>query len=200
MQTKNALKIISLYDLIANNNVLIISTLHHIIILMFNHSAIIFFENLIITVPECHSQFQIIQYNLNLCQTITLFTTIIIYIVTHNKDKNNENIRRMSVMCLSCVIKMGCAFIQFDILGESNVLIYINNYDNYNELTKLGFYKIIEFSYILRFIIVSTAIIFPLAFYIFSLLNMCRKSLQEWSKTYKIKYIEQQLVSEDEEV
>ena len=103
-------------------------------------------------------------------------------------------------MCLSCVIKMGCAFIQFDILGESNVLIYINNYDNYNELTKLGFYKIIEFSYILRFIIVSTAIIFPLAFYIFSLLNMCRKSLQEWSKTYKIKYIEQQLVSEDEEV
>ena len=190
MQQKNALKIITLYDLIANNTFIIFATLHHIIIMLFNHNSIHHLNKLIVDFPEQHNRFETMQLNLQVCQSITIFTAFIIYFITGCK---NKNLLRLSVMFSSCFVKLSYTFIQICNFDRKT----IENNVNYDFGT---YYKIIEVSYITRF-----AIIFIVSIGIIPYISM--KPLAEYlnygidlAKKYKIKYIEHTTVSKLENV
>ena len=134
MQQKNALKIITLYDLIANNIFIIFATLHHIIIMLFNHYSIHHLNKLILDFPEQHKQFKTMQLNLQVCQSITLFTAFIIYFITGNKHKSQQ---RIILMFSSCFVKLSYTFIQICRFDRKA----IENNVNYDFGT---YYKIID--------------------------------------------------------
>ena len=190
MQQKNALKIITLYDLIANNTFIIFATLHHIIIMLFNHNSIHHLNKLIVDFPEQHNRFETMQLNLQVCQSITLFTAFIIYFITDNKNKSKI---RITIMFSSCFVKLSYTFIQFCNFDRKA----IENNVNYDFGT---YYKIIEVSYITRF-----AIIFIVSIGIIPYISI--KPLAEFvnygtdlAKKYKIKYIEHTTVSKLQDV
>jgi hypothetical protein len=81
MQTKTAVKVISLYDLFDKNMLIIFSTIHHIIILNFNYYYIDYLDDLILVYPQYQPIFQQFQINLEFCQAITLVTAFILYFI-----------------------------------------------------------------------------------------------------------------------
>jgi hypothetical protein len=190
MQQKNALKIITLYDLIANNIFIIFATLHHIIIMLFNHNSIHHLNKLIVDFPEQHNRFETIQLNLQVCQSITIFTAFIIYFITGNKHKS---LLRITVMFSSCFIKISYTVIQIYNFDRKTIE---NNVD-YDFGT---YYKIIEVSYITRFAIIFIVIIGIISYVSIKPLAEHVKYGIDLAKKYKIKYIEHTTVSKLENV
>jgi len=153
--------------------------------MLFNHTSIHHLNKLIVDFPEQHKRFETMQLNLQVCQSITLFTAFIIYFITGNKHKSQQ---RITVMFSSCVIKLLYTFIQICNFDRKSIE---NNVD-YDFGT---YYKIIEVSYIIRF-----AIIFIVSIGIIPYISI--KPLAEFvnygkdlAKKYKIKYIEYSTVS-----
>lgn len=86
-KTKYSVKSITLYDLCANNDVLLISSIHHIMLLLFNYYAIIHLEFLKQKFTKFHINFQLIQYNMEVCQVITFFTFFLYFIFQNQYQK-----------------------------------------------------------------------------------------------------------------
>jgi hypothetical protein len=142
MSKKYDVNKVILYDVIANNLFIIFATLHHIIIILFNYSSIQHLNTLMIDFPEQHNRFEAIQFNLHVCQSITLLTAIVIQFII---DKTEDNLRITFVMFSSCFIKISYTFIQICNFDRKT----IENNVNYD----FGiYYRIIEVSYITRFI------------------------------------------------
>ena len=81
MQTKTAVKVITLYDFFVKNEFLIISTFYHVFILLFNYYAIKNLQRLEIEFPDYKTNFDLVESNLEFCQAITLFTAVGIFYI-----------------------------------------------------------------------------------------------------------------------
>jgi len=192
MQTKTYIKVISLYDLIANNLLIIIATLYHIIILALNYYSIKYLERLIIDFSQYYKQFEEIKFNLEICQIITLFTVVILYFIT-DMFKYIVNEIRFGIMCISYTIK--------NIYTLYQLFHYKETYITYNDKQDMGLmFIIIELSYVFSIIFIMIIYIFPLlvygGFYLEKLINY----LKRWTKEYKITFVEQKLVKKIDDV
>lgn len=108
MKTKTIVKIISLYDLIADNLLILLAILHHIIILAFNYYYIHTLDDFI---ENCEDKFRVIleelQINLEYCQGVTMFTFAFLFIViAMNTDIVQLNQNRVLIMYVSFMIKI----------------------------------------------------------------------------------------------
>ena len=195
MQTKTAVKVISLYDFFVKNDFLIMSTFYHIFILMINHYAIKDLERLKIEFSDYNQKFDIIETNLEFCQAITLFTAVIIFFAKDIQTIFSSDGLKAFIMTSSCSIKMTHALIQS--LNNKNLNLFGSSKDELNKFG--GFYIIIELSYNLRFVIF---VIPPFALLLFLAIIMekiCVK-IREWSKTFKFRYVEYSQVPKLEDV
>jgi hypothetical protein len=195
MQTKTAVKVISLYDFFVKNKFLIISTFYHVFILMFNYYAIKDFERLKIEFSDYNQKFDIIETNLEFCQAITLFTAVIIFFTKDIPTIFTTDGLKVFIMSSSCSIKMIYALIQ--VINNKNLNLFSSSQDEINKFG--GFYIINELSYNIRFVIF---IIPPFALLLFLAIIMektCIK-IKEWSKTFNIRYVEYSEVPKLEDV
>lgn len=124
-KTKYSVKSITLYDLCANNDVLLISSIHHIMLLLFNYYAIIHLEFLKQKFTKFHINFQLIQYNMEVCQVITFFTFFFIFYfskpISEKNDKKDNNIT--SIITISFVTKISIISYHINIiLTNINIL------------------------------------------------------------------------------
>ena len=155
--------------------------------MLFNHNSIHHLNKLIVDFPEQHKRFETMQLNLQVCQSITLFTAFIIYFITDNKHKNQK---RITVMFSSCFVKLSYTVIQICNFDRKA----IENKVNYDFGT---YYKIIEVSYITRF-----SIVFIMFIGIIPYLSI--KPLAEYGKdfvkNYNFNYIQHTTVSKSQDV
>lgn len=182
---KYSIKSITLYELCANNDILLISTIHHAFILIFNYYAIInmnFLQhknNFI----KFQTNFELIQQNLEVCQVITFFTVFFVFYCSkplseqqHYMHKNNNII---AIMVISFVSKITFAIYQLYIYRDIHIEYNIEEKDSFGP-----FYTFIELSYIIRismFIgLLAISIIIPTFI-------MCDKMI-DWSKNYRLTF------------
>ena len=182
MRLKTTVKVISLYDLIENNIFIIFTILHHIIILIFNQYAIEYTNYLKLDFPEKQKVFEEIHINLEFCQTITLFTLIILYLAPHFTYIFNS--------------------FTFVLLFTVNQLYH--NYDN--ELYKITNHEIDKFiiiimlSYTFRITFLAIIIIILLLASIMIFIKKFMPDLNNFAKNYKLTYIEHKLIDETYDV
>ena len=197
MQTKTAVKVISLYDLIAKNLLLIIATLHHIIILVFNHYSIKHLDYLIMQFPEVIKQFEAIQFNLYKCQQITLIVAFVMYFINDFNSQLTKNVVRVLVMYFSCICKIG--YMVFQYYNFEGNWISVNR-DRDRDFNFGIYYELILFSYVIRYSTLIMTLLIPLSLGPVYMLDMCCKSILIWTKEYKITYNEKTLISKLEDV
>ncbi len=190
MKPKTSIKNISLYELIENNDLLIISTIYHLFILIFNYNAIITMNNLQNTFKNFEICFEIIENNLNICQTITFFTLFfVIYISDKIFIKDNTKYRnQILIMTFSFTSKMSIVIYQYYNFSNKDLCF---NRDKSVTGEFGAFYDLIEISYILRIIIFFLILLMVIVFPICYTCEHCCKTITEWSKTYKFNIIEQ---------
>jgi hypothetical protein len=195
MQTKTAVKVMSLYDFFVKNEFLIISTFYHIFILMFNYYAIKDLKRLKIEFSDYNQKFDIIETNLEFCQAITLFTAFIIFFAKDIPNYFNSNSLKVLIMTSSCYIKMIHSLMQA--FNNKNLNLFGSSKDELNKFG--GFYIIIELSYNLRFVLF---VIPPLALLLFLavIIEKIFINIKEWSKTFKFRYVEYSEVPKLEDV
>ena len=180
---KYSVKTITLYNLCANNDVLLLSTIYHIIILLFNYYAIIHLEFLKQKFTKFYINFELIQYNMEVCQVITFFTVFFIFyfskpILEKNEKKDNSII---SIMTTSFATKIIIITYQ-----------YYHNKDKYIEYSteeseSFGlFYHLIIVSYSIRIIIFLIILAMIIVATIITCCEKCRKKAIEWSKNYRL--------------
>ena len=193
MQTKTAVKVISLYDFFVKNGFLIISTMYHVFILMFNYYAIKHLQSLEIKFPDYKTKFDLIESNLEFCQAITLFTAVGIFYIKDNVMQIKGHGAKIFFMYISSFIKMSYILLQ-SYNNDCKSLIFSSE----DDIKKFGgFYLIIELSYNIRFVVF---VIPPLFIFMFLLigLDILFKKIKEWSKTYRIQYTEKTLIKSSE--
>lgn len=187
-KTKYSVKTIALYDLCANNELLIFSTIHHIIILLFNYYSIIHLEFLQPKFTKFDINFELLQYNIEVCQAITFFTVFFIFYfskpISEKNTHKDKNI--MAIMAISFITKMTIVLYQ-----------YYHNKDKYieyntEEKESFGpFYDFIFLSYSIRLIIftgfLAIIIVIPFGF----CCDKCSKKVIEWSKIYRLTITEE---------
>ena len=130
MQTKTVVKVISLYDLISDNLLILLATLHHIIIIAFNYYYIHTLEYLI---EECEDEyrfaFEELQTNLEFCQGVTLFTFIFLFVViAANTDSIQLNQNRVLIMFVSFMLKTIYSLQQYWHYGNHYVALKQSKY------------------------------------------------------------------------
>lgn len=188
MPIKTSVKVISLYDLIANNLIIIFATLHHIIILVFNWYSIEYIDQMILDFPEKYDTFQKIQFDLEICNIITLFTIIILYLLPKiiyifgKMHKVSLEQTMVIIMIISFIIKM---------LSTLNHLYH--DYDkDFQKIVyaELKFLQVIELSYMLRFLLIVATIIMLLCLSVTLCLDKTIPLIQDFAKKYKITYTE----------
>ena len=193
MQTKTAVKVITLYDFCVKNELLIISTAYHVFILMFNYYAIKDLQRLETEFPEYKTNFDLIESNLEFCQAITLFTAVGIFYIKDISIKFKSDDAKIFFMCISCFIKMSYMLLQ-SYNNNNNFLLVASEKDS---IKFGGFYIIIEMSFNIR---LAVFVIPPLVVFMFLLveLDILFKKIKEWSKTYRIQYTEKTLIKSSE--
>ena len=193
MQTKTAVKVITLYDFFVKNEILIISTFYHVFILMFNYYAIKDLQRLEIEFPDYKKNFDLIESNLEFCQAITLFTAVGIFYIKDISIKFKSDDAKIFFMCISCFIKMSYMLLQSYNSNCKNLCF--SSQDDTNKFG--GFYLIIEMSYNIR---IAIFVVPPLVVFMFLLveLDILFKKIKEWSKTYRIQYTEKTLIKSSE--
>lgn len=190
METKSkySIKTIALYDLCANNDVLLISSIHHIIILLFNYYSIIHLEFLKQKFTKFNINFELIQYNMEVCQVITFFTVFFIFYfskpISEKNEKKDNNIT--AIMTIGFFTKISIVSYQ-----------YYHNKDKYIEYSTEESESFGPFYY---FIIVSYAIRIIIFFFIIAIIivvtfgtccDKCSKKAIEWSKNYRLTITEE---------
>lgn len=188
MNTKYSIKILSLYDIIINNYLLIISTIHHLIILLFNYYSIIHLDFLQKNFNQFKINFELIQYNFEICQSITLITAFfVIYFSQPILDKHiSKNKYMFFIMFISFFIKMSFTFYQYITFKHFFIKPNIEQYISFGL-----FYNFIEFTYAIRvytfLVIIFLSLTVPL---ILECEHLCNK-ITKWSKNYTINFIQE---------
>ena len=197
MQTKTAVKVITLYDFFVKNEILIISTFYHVFILMFNYYAIKDLQRLEIEFPDYKKNFDLIESNLEFCQAITLLTAVGIFYIKDISIKFKSDDFKIFFMCISCFIKMIHGLIQIYNFNNNNNDKFSLNPSNNDSIKFGGFFLVIEMSYNLRLVVF---VVPPLVVFMFLLveLDILFKKIKEWSKTYRIQYTEKTLIKSSE--
>ena len=193
MQTKTAIKTITLYDFFVKNDFFIFSTMYHVIILMFNYYAIKHVQSLEIEFPDYKTKFDLIESNLEFCQAITLFTAVGIFYIKDNSMKIKGLDAKIFFMYISCFIKMSYMLLQS--YNSNCKSLFFSSQDDINKFG--GFYLIIEMSYNIRITIFVIPPLFILLFLLVGL-DILFKKIKEWAKTYKIQYTEKTLIKSSE--
>lgn len=187
-KTKYSVKTIALYDLCSNNELLIFSTIHHIIILLFNYYAIIHLEFLQQKFTKFDINFELLQYNIEVCQAITFFTVFFIFYfskpISEKNTHKDKNI--IAIMAISFITKMTIVLYQ-----------YYHNKDKYieyntEEKEAFGpFYDFMLISYYIRisiyFMTLAFIIVVPIGF----CCGECMNKVIEWSKIYRLTITEE---------
>ena len=130
METKTVIKVISLYDLIANNLLILLATLHHIIIIAFNYYYIYTLEDFISNCDDTHRiVIDELLTNLEYCQGVTIITFVMLFIiVASNDDVVQLNQNRVFIMCVSFILKVVYSAIQFWYYGKPYISLKESNY------------------------------------------------------------------------
>jgi len=187
-KSKISIKTITLYDLCANNDVLLISIIHHIIILLFNYYSVIHLDFLKQKFIKFTTNFELIQYNIEICQAISFFTIFFIFYVSKPMSQKNEhkNNSIVGIMTISFVTKMSIALYQY----YHNNGIYIK-YNTEEKETFGPFYDFILLSYFLRFgicmFMLTVIIIIPTII----CCDQFTKKMIKWSKNYRLTITEE---------
>ena len=192
MQTKTAVKVITLYDFFVKNGFLIISTFYHVFILMFNYYAIKDLQRLEIEFPDYKTKFDLIESNLEFCQAITLFTAVGIFYIKDISIKFKSDDAKIFFMFISCFIKMS-----YMLLQSYNNNKFSLNPSNNDSIKFGGFFLVIEMSYNIR---IAIFVVPPLVVFMFLLveLDILFKKIKEWAKTYRIQYTEKTFIKSSE--
>ena len=192
MQTKTTVKVISLYDLIANNTLLIFAILHHIFILSFNNHSIEYIDHVKLDFPEYQKIFDEIHLNLEICQIITLFTIFLIYLASNFtylfKQFTLEQIR-IGIMGTSFITKMIVTLYQLYHHYDKNFYKIIN-------AEKDLALTVIDLSYMFRIVSLIVGIIILLLFSIGFCLDKLLPRINHFAKNFKFTYIEHTLGDE----
>lgn len=195
MQTKTAIKTITLYDFVSKNELFIIATIYHIFILVFNHYAIKDLQRLEIEFSNHKKDFNLIESNLQFCQVITLFTTFGIFYIKDISIKLKNDDSKIFFMFISSFIKMSHMFLQ--IYNNDSKSLFLNSHEDEQKFG--GFYILIELSYHIRLIVLAIPPLFVFMVLLIGLEKLCGR-IKEWSKTYRIRYTETTLIKTSEEV
>jgi hypothetical protein len=188
MQTKTAVKVISLYDLFDKNMLIMFSTIHHIIILNFNYYYIDYLDDLILVYPQYQPIFQQFQINLEFCQAITLVTAFILYFIPKMIYKYKYKFTftldqiRVLIMVGSFVIKMIFTLYQ---------IFYYHATRTYDINKMVLTFAILEISYIIRFAIMFLMTVVIICNYLCMCLDKYSNYISKWAKNYKVTYVEQ---------
>lgn len=194
MQTKTAIKTITLYDFVSKNEIFIIATIYHMFILAFNHYAIKDLQRLEIEFSNHKKDFNLIESNLQFCQVITLFTTFGIFYIKDISIKFKNDDSKLFFMFISSFIKMSHMFLKIYNNGGKNFLLTSHE----DEQKFGGFYILIELSYNIRLIVLGVPPLFVFMVLLVGL-EMLFGKIKEWSKTYRIQYTETSLINSHEE-
>jgi hypothetical protein len=188
MQTKTAVKVISLYDLFDKNMFVIFSTIHHIIILLFNYYYIDYLDELILVYPQYQPIFQQFQINLEFCQAITLVTAFILYFIPKMIYKYKYKFT-FTLDQIRCLIMVGSFVIKM-IFTLYQMFYYhaTRTYDINNMVLK---FTILEISYIVRFAIMIVMTVPIICNYSCMYLDKYSNYISKWAKNYKVTYVEQ---------
>lgn len=194
---KYSIKTITLYEIGVNNDILIMSTIHHIIILLFNYYAIIHLEFLKTQFNHFENIFELIQHNIEVCQVITFFTVFLVFYCSTPTIEKNKYIDRnlISIMCFSFLTKMSIVIYQY----YMNRYLYIK-YTSKDQDEFGLFYMFIYMSYVIRFVtllcIITIIILIQLSF----TYDKCYTETIQWSKKYKITFTEENINDGSEDV
>ena len=196
MQTKTTVKVISLYDLIANNTLLIFAILHHIFILSFNNHSIQYIDHIKLDFPEYQKIFEEIHLNLEICQVITLFTIFLIYLASNftylSKQFSLEQIR-VGIMVSSFTTKMTVTLYQLYHHYDKDFYKIINAQKDMGLI-------VIDLSYMFRIVILIMGIVILLLISIGFCLDKCLPHINHFAKNLKFTYVERVLVDEKHNV
>lgn len=187
-KTKYSVKTIALYDLCANNELLIFSTIHHIIILLFNYYSIIHLEFLKQKLTKFYINFELIQYNMEVCQVITFFTVFFIFYFSKPMSEKNEKKDNsiVGIMTTSFVTKISIISYQY-YLNKDKYIEYSTE-----ESESFGlFYYFMIISYSIRIIIFLCILAIIIVATIITCCEKCRKKAIEWSKNYRLTITEE---------
>jgi hypothetical protein len=199
MPIKTSVKVISLYDLIANNTFLIFATLHHIIILAFNSYSIEHLDHFKLLVPEEQVNIELIQLNLEICQVITIFTAFIIFLIYNFTDAFKHRFTleqlRFGTMIISYLIKL--VFTLYQLHCNYDKEFYKNIY---NEKNADSFIVLIELSYMFSIIAGFGIFIITIACLTIICIDKCIPYVNHFAKNYKITYTECILVENVDDV
>jgi hypothetical protein len=163
METKTIVKVISLYDVIADNLLILLATLHHIIIIIFNYYYIYTLEDLI---DDCDDLYCVIFEefftNLEYCQGVTIVTFALLFIVvTANDNPIQLNQNRVFIMCASFIVKLLYSAIQFWNYSKHYVSLKESDYFQDPYIT------VLLVSYDIRFMIIPMALCFCIGCLVF---------------------------------
>lgn len=157
METKTVVKVISLYDLIANNLLILLATLHHIIILAFNCYYIHTLEDFVDENSDRHLPIlEVFLTNLEFCQNATIFTFAMLFLViAANNDQVQLNQNRVFIMFVSFVVKCLYSISNFNTLCFREKL-----QEELKEPTEINedYVLILTFSYFIRFLALGSII------------------------------------------
>lgn len=186
-KTKYSVKTVTLYDLYANNDVLLISTIYHIIILLFNYYAIIHLDFLQQRFIKFKINFELIQYNIEICQVLTFFTLFFIFYFSKPLSRDKfENNKIIAIISISFVTKM--SILLYQCYHNKGIHIVYNT----EEKEPFGpFYDLIVLSYMLRIIIFTFILALIIIHPIITYNDICSKKAIEWSKNYRLTITEE---------
>lgn len=133
----------NVYDVFNTHRSMILSTIHLIVVMIFNNEAIQILPSMEHTYPMYSITFEVLLKHITFCQTITLFTLVMLYIspaCTVTKTTMRTNIVVMSV---SFAIKMiyGCILV-YENPDVQPIPKHIRN--------NHPLYSLIEISYVIR--------------------------------------------------
>lgn len=189
---KSGVKVMSLHNLITNNILLIIATLYHISILLSNQYSIEYLDEVILDFPETYKICEAMQFNLEICQAITLFTLFALYLapefiyIIKNVIRVTLEELRLNIMSVSFIIK--------------SIYSLYDLYDNYdNEFKYTNYSEKRVFLFLIMLSYMASIIIF-VSIFMFILLISCLDIMSIFAKKYKITYIERASVEEKKNI
>ena len=193
MQTKTVVKVISLYDLIADNLLILLATLHHIIILAFNYYYIHTLEEFINENSDTHLPvIEVFLTNLEFCQTATIFTFAMLFlVVAANVDQVQLNQNRVFIMIVSFVVKVICGINNFETLYSREKL-----QEELKETIQFGedYVLILTFSYFSRLMVFGAII----GGCITACVNEVYPIIIDFAKNYKFTIVQHKKVREND--
>jgi hypothetical protein len=192
METKSFVKVISLYDLIADNLIILLATFHHIIILAFNYYYIYTLEDFVDENSDTHYPIiEVFLTNLEFCQTATIFTFAMLFLViAANDDQVQLNQNRVFIMFVSYIVKV--------LYGISNIntICSREKIQELKETTQINvvYVFILTFSYVVRFLAFGAIIGVCIA----KCIDEVSSIIIDFAKNYKFTIVQHKKVQEND--